>query len=800
VHRIYLLKKYFFISAAFCMVLITGGCSYAPPEPIEVEASTQKIEYLADVKPILDRRCVTCHSCYNSPCQAKFSSFDGIDRGGSKEKVYLAERLFSQKPTRLFIDAKDTESWRKKKFFSLTENTSEEGFNNSIMGHMLYDKKHNPKVIGEYAPESDELTCAQTLEEVSSFQDKHPNHGMPYGFPALDDKEYSIVMQWLAQGAKGPDQTEQKALETPSSLAQLEIDKWETFLNRDDAKYKMTARYLYEHYILAHLNFETAPKEFYTLVRSSTPPGKKIEVITTLRAYDDPKVEKFYYRFEKVYSTIVHKTHIVLKLGNEELKRVNELFIDTPWEEEPHLIGYTDNKLNANPFLVFAQIPPASRYQFMLDESEYFVRTFIRSPSCRGQIALNVINDHFWVMFQDPRYDIGVTEKGFLVEQAQNLRMPIETGSDKRLYKVFSDDYRTLYERYYDAKMEKMVQKAPKGWPIDGIWKGRRAADTPVLTVYRHFDSGSVHKGTIGELPRTMWVIDYAQFERIYYTLVVGFDVFGNVSHQTNIRRYMDFLRLDGELNFVFYMPQNRRKDIFASWYIGDSIADDIQKGKGYSSKVVNSIAFKTDRPKQELIETLVDTHFIKETNINFDKINYFRIGEEAPTLPAHYKTQADYEQGLRAVTAPGSGFIRHVVDNGVNVAFTRVKMRAEKDLLVTLVVNRWHDNVNSLFGEEKRLNPSRDTLDVVHGMVGSYPNVFFVVDEDELPDFFDMLMNFTDSEAYIKKAQKYAVSRSDKDFWDYFDWFQNRLYEDDPLNAGLYDLNRYYRKPWDNK
>ena len=296
-------------------VLFFVGCSYSPPEPVKVAVSSKKISYLDDVKPILDNRCVSCHSCYNAPCQAKFSSFEGIDRGGSKEKVYLAERLFSQKPTRLFTDAKTSEGWREKKFVSLTDSiTAEKGmsieqeenaldgivYNNSIMAHMLEHKKHNPEIDGEYAPDYDDLICAQTLEEVSEFQDKHPNHGMPYGFPALSKREYDVIMQWLVQGAVGPDETEQKVLETPSAAAQPEIDKWEALLNRDDAKHKMTARYLYEHYILAHLNFQTAPKESYTLVRSSTPPGEEIDVIATLRPYDYSKVANFYYRFSKM--------------------------------------------------------------------------------------------------------------------------------------------------------------------------------------------------------------------------------------------------------------------------------------------------------------------------------------------------------------------------------------------------------------------------------------------------------------------------------------------------------------------
>jgi hypothetical protein len=29
--------------------------------------------------------------------------------------------------------------------------------------------------------------------------------------------------------------------------------------------------------------------------------------------------------------------------------------------------------------------------------------------------------------------------------------------------------------------------------------------------------------------------------------------------------------------------------------------------------------------------------------------------------------------------------------------------------------------------------------------------------------------------------------------FWETYDWFQQQLNENDPVHAGLYDLNRYY-------
>lgn len=49
----------------------------------------------------------------------------------------------------------------------------------------------------------------------------------------------------------------------------------------------------------------------------------------------------------------------------------------------------------ANPFKTFAELPALSRYRFMLDDARFFVEGFIKGPVCRGQVALNVINDHF---------------------------------------------------------------------------------------------------------------------------------------------------------------------------------------------------------------------------------------------------------------------------------------------------------------------------------------------------------------------------------------------------------------------
>ncbi len=329
----------FLLSLAF-LFFIFSGCSTEPLKPVKVEVADKKVDYLKEIKPILDKRCVVCHSCYNSPCQLKLSSFEGADRGSSKDRVYLGERLSAQDPSRLFIDAKNTQEWREKDFSSVLESDSEVGTNNSMMLLLLEHKMQNPKSLGEYFSESEDLVCSKDKEELAEFLDDNPNQGMPFGFPALSDEEFEVIKMWLAQGAPSPSKEEMASDKIASKALQTEIKEFEEFFNNQDAKHIMSARYIYEHLFLAHLSFTSSPDEFFELVRSKTPSPKPIDIIATIRPYDDPEVDKFYYRFRKVHSTIVHKTHMVYDLDAKKLERYKELFIGTKWNEIPYVVGY----------------------------------------------------------------------------------------------------------------------------------------------------------------------------------------------------------------------------------------------------------------------------------------------------------------------------------------------------------------------------------------------------------------------------------------------------------------------------
>ncbi|MDA3835272.1 MAG: fatty acid cis/trans isomerase, partial [Spirochaetales bacterium] len=401
----------------------------------------------------------------------------------------------------------------------------------------------------------------------------------------------------------------------------------------------------------------------------------------------------------------------------------------------------------------------------MLDNVQYVIMTFIRGPVCRGQVALNVIDDQFWIMFLDPESDLSVRYPGFLKLQENNLRLPTERPSTMGLVNLFNDEYRKDARTYLTYREDYYMSHYYHGMGYDSIWKGNGPEDTPMLTVYRHFDSASVHRGALGDLPKSMWVIDYPLLERIYYALVAGFDVYGTVTHQVAVRLYMDSLRMEAESYFLDFLPQDQRAAIRDSWYIGA----DKKYVEYYDSNLPAAIPYVTDKPKREFIETLVKEHYPKSAAIVFDEFNYLQDGEDA-VMPTEFKTRGDYLQGFKAVSRKGTAFFKLVTDHNINLAHVRIRIDGEDDFLFSIVINRWHDNVSFMLKEDKYLESDKDSADFMEGFIGSYPNMFFDLSLAELPAFLKMINAFTGSPEDIDLIWSFAVNRGRPDFWNHYD------------------------------
>lgn len=744
-------------------------------------SDSQSEEGWANVKRILDQRCVVCHSCYDAPCQMKLTSPGGLQRGGSKEAVYHTERLHDAQPTRLGIDARTISEWRGLGFHPVTPDPGQSTDGPSLLERYLTLGREN--TLSANAPLPDDLGLAidrplvcPSAQEFDAFRSSHPLAGMPYATAPLDDAEFQVLSAWARSGAPLP----ATPTEIPAELKE-QIASWEVFLNGRDLRNQLMSRYLYEHLFLARLHFQNNnTRQFFQLVRSSTPQGEEIEVIATRRPFDEPGDAPFYYRLQPVDETIVHKEHLVYTIGPDRMARFQELFLDPAWTLSD-LPAYGD-AVGGNPFSTFAQIPARSRYQFLLDDALFFVRSFIRGPVCHGQTAVDVIEDRFWVSFLDPDADLSITDPSFLKEGAPFLELPVSQVDSGALGDLqgFSHKNQIQYLEFRDARYHASPVHA-SGFGYDAIWDGNGTNPNALITVFRHFDNASAMTGFHGGIPETAWVIDYPVFERIYYDLVAGYDVFGRVEHQLSTRLYMDELRMESEDTFLTFMPKYIRQEMHAGWYKG-TLAEfhTYWHRRRVDDSFASGIEFETNTPKQEFLLALLARG--KGLWPVVDPIN--RCMDE--TCP-------QFQDGgtgsvLRSIANQTGAWVKFLPDLSVLV----VENDAGEPDIYTFTHDKAHDNVAFLFDEEARRDLQSDVLTIRPGLIGSYPNFYFKVPQDQLSTFVEALRSITTQDDWMEVVAVYGVRRTSPEFWATSDQVNAVFLRQAPIQAGIFDLNRY--------
>jgi len=110
---------------------------------------------------------------------------------------------------------------------------------------------------------------------------------------------------------------------------------------------------------------------------------------------------------------------------------------------------------------------------------------------------------------------------------------------------------------------------------------------------------------------------------------------------------------------------------------------------------------------------------------------------------------------------------------------------------LYTVLRHVAHANITSLFAENKTLLPDEDTLDVVRGVVGDYPSVFWHVDEAQLDSFVDSASAIDTPADYAVFMRTFGIRRSHESFWAHADCVHDRLATTQPIDGGLLDFNR---------
>jgi Fatty acid cis/trans isomerase (CTI) len=755
-----------------CLAVFAAACGERTPPLVEPTTPRKPptAQYAESVAPLVEKRCAVCHGCYDAPCQLVLSSFTGLERGASKTPVYDSSRMVHVEPTRLFIDERSEAGWRRRGFTSVLRG----GPVQALLPRMLALGRAHPFPAGERVPQSFPLDISRPLscpleEEFDTYEREHPMGGMPYGMAPLAQSEVDAISSWLTAGAPPPLPAPPPA---PEVLA--EVATWEAFLNGESLEEQVVARYLYEHWFLSHLYFEDHPTgPFFRVVRSRTPIGVAADEIATVRPYDDPGVAHFWYRLVPIEGALLHKTHIPYALSPKKMARLKSLFLKGDWKAT-RLPSYAREEAS-NPFRTFVEMPARGRYQYLLDDSRNFVMNFIRGPVCYGQVAVDVIEDRFFVAFLDPDHDVSVIDPSFLPHVARLLDVPAEHESHFMPGELFIE-YNAIQTRYLNERAKAYTARDPKhlGPALSWIWDGGKTDRDALLTVFRHFDSAAVVHGFVGTWPKTAWVMDYPIFERIYYDLVAGFDVFGNVTHQVATRLYMDHLRMQSENDFLAFLPADKREAIRASWYRGAT--------RQLDYFLVDRLRYEKHRTQVRFTSQDVVADFLGQILARAgaaggppDDLN--RCRGKACDRPG-------VERSLRRLVGVRGPWVALMPDIAV--------LRVRGEGLYSLIRDEAHTNVAVMFREDERREPADDLLTVSHGIPGSYPNFVFDVIPSEVPSFVDSVLAVRDDVGMDRLVERFGVRRTSPRFWATVDEIQAEYAKEHPIEASLFDLDRY--------
>lgn len=776
----------------FCVGFFIGGVNFFLIGAIQnahAQLAPAGDEYYTRIQPIFDNRCVACHSCFNAPCQLNLQSYSGLTRGATKLKVYDGSRPKSVAPTRLDIDGHTIADWRAKGFFDVVGDR--DPARTRLMQMLRLRTQHSSVQPTKSA--SDSNFCPADSKAVANLARNHSEVGMPYGLPPLSQADVAILGAWVSRGAPGPSPQSVASRRLIPSALQLQVRAWESFFNGSTPREKLVARYLYEHLFLAHLHFAgdvtSQRPAFFRLVRSRTPCDSGIDEIAARRPNDDPGTS-FQYCLSRIDQTIVNKTHIPYELSPGKLARIRQLFLEPRWEVTT-LPGYQEATAG-NPFATFAGIPVRARYQFLLDDAEYEIATFIKGPVCNGSIAVNSIQEQFFVLFLNPDADSMVMslEHAHAVQDA--LILPGVWGSDVSIRDDIPFLRRLVDQResYRKLRAEAARQLRPAGYTLDDIWNGDGTNPNALLTVFRHFDNAVVTKGAVGDLSKTVFVLDYPLFERLVYNLVVNYDVFGNIGHQSLTRLYMDMIRMEAEEIFLDFLPAPQRLALRNSWYEGPFTELKMRFVFPLVDRLAPSgIVYRDEtNAKQEFVARVLNEYLAPAVRGLPDALNW-------KVLPLSSKVTSELsatERALRRITSikaeDATPFARFFPE----FAILQVRSEGERTKLYSLVHNREHSNVSWMLGEEERLAPREDTLTVHAGILGAYPNVFFIVPEVDAEAFADAVVSIKSATDYERLVDRFGIRRSNEKFWSVFDTLNKTYLAEDPVRSGTLDLTRY--------
>jgi hypothetical protein len=107
-----------------------------------------------------------------------------------------------------------------------------------------------------------------------------------------------------------------------------------------------------------------------------------------------------------------------------------------------------------------------------------------------------------------------------------------------------------------------------------------------------------------------------------------------------------------------------------------------------------------------------------------------------------------------------------------------------------TILRDSAHTNVSHLFDERARRVTAEDSLAIVRGFLGAYPNALFEVSRGDLEAFVDAVAHLDGEPSARALRRRFGVLRASDRFWSHSDQIQAAYRRQAPAESGLFDYN----------
>jgi hypothetical protein len=234
----------------------------------------------------------------------------------------------------------------------------------------------------------------------------------------------------------------------------------------------------------------------------------------------------------------------------------------------------------------------------------------------------------------------------------------------------------------------------------------------------------------------------------------------------------MDFLRMEGEFNFLVLLPEAVREPTRDYWYRG--APEDVKQyvyGRKAAFDRETGIVYRTSDPQRELYGMLQ----ARLTPVLAKQFDLATVPDAA--------IRSDL-QALAAVRGASLAWLPETV-------FVRIDDAPEATRYFTILRDTGHKNVSHVFLEKGELLPAENGLTVVPGFIGAYPNAIYRVARAELPALTAAIGALASEADYRALADRFAIRRTNPAFWAASDALIDAYAKRAPIEAGLFDYNR---------